>query len=382
MLFTLINENRAFINKKDAIRNEQYDVKALLLEMIDIKTAKDFLRFLEKCPYAFFSKYFFEVNDELYDEFFPYREKHIYKGSLQKTVQESYLDIDYLDDLLLREGVLGEIVMRETVSSESEKTLHRAIVSNNVYEWLYLSTIEAIIQNVQRLAELAAIALKECPKSSIKRIRIPKLDFANIVESKLTVTSDMNSDYEAESALPLLFTEDEISDIRKALAGTKYSISNGNLHHDGSYRNKHFVVRAGMSDSEIAAYIFTWFMNSLFEGSAEPYYAGNTFKVSFYEGAFKVKKSESPIRELYYELSKMAESKSFKVCLLCGKAFVDDKSRGNAALYCSRSCNTKASNSRKDKAIGYKLAGVPLEKAIEEIGIKYKNSITRWYENA
>lgn len=381
MKIAYINENRGFIRKKDAFADEEYDVRSIMMQMMGVRTAKDFLQLLNDVPLSFFLRFSFPLEDrESTIDLVPYQGEHFYKGSIENAVQKYYLDIDYLDGFLLREGVLGPLVIEEIDLCDGTTCIREALMPNEEYEYIHLSTIESLISNVQRLASLAAIAGKDDVDGFFDRQLIYGDTAACVVKSGLSATSDFNSDYKQDSLLRCLFADDEIQAISKHVKALGYAIYSGDIHGNSDIQDKPFVVREEMSDSEIAGAIFSWFMNSLFEGSAEPYYSGNTFKVSFCNGVFRVYAPRSPIRELYYELAKLAEAGSIKLCACCGRAFVDCKSRGNGALYCSRSCNTKASNKRKDLAKQYKAAGIAVEKAIKRIGSKYEKSIRAWYQ--
>lgn len=382
MKISLATENKGFIRKTDITISETYNVHNIIVEMMSIHTAKDFLAFVLHVPYSFVSTFAFPFNQrEDLRDVLPYEEKHCFTGKIEEELQKGYHEVDYLDELLLNEGILGPIVTRKIIREDGSELLIKEVEGNGRYEFIFFSSIEMLIRNTQALLRFAAIALQDKNNSAIERKNIGEAE-AQIVMSGLEVDSDINSDHIREAPLPSLFEDKELARISKYVERRGYWIDNGVLKGDGSYLDQPFLVRETMSDSEVAAYIFGWFINSLFEGNAMSYYSGNTFKVKFKDGRFKVFEPPSPLRELYHEIARIAESGNVKLCSHCGRAFIDEKSRGNKALYCSRSCNTKASNRRRDLAQQYKAAGIPIEKAIAKIGSKYESSIRAWYNES
>lgn len=383
MKFVFLNESKGIISKKNADAHEEYDVQAIVLDMVQIRSARDYMKFLEAAPYSFFSKMFFKLEGDQEDviDFLPYREPHAYKGDLARVIQKECLDIDYLDGFLIREGVLGPVSIATLSTEGVEPKSFEVFKPTGEFKFIYMQSIETFVNNVQQLCFLAAIALKgKSADGALDRDSVWGHPEYHIVRSGLSIESSFNSDYESNAPIPMLFDSMEIDQIASSIKRSGYSIYREGLSYKGDLENKAFLVREEMSDAEVAAFIFTWFMNSLFEGSSEAYYSGNTFKVGFDGKGFKVFRQRSPYRELYLQVARFAELGQTKLCAHCGRAFIDMKSRGNEALYCSRSCNTKASNKRRDLARQYKAAGVPVERAIKEIGEKYTESIRGWYK--
>lgn len=385
MKFAYLNEHVGVINKKEIDDHANYDVRAIVQAMIEVKSVRDFILLLETIPCSFFAKMFFSFDEkgEMILDYLPDKDRHTYKWDIERALQKEWLDIDYLDEFLIREGVLGPLIDNTRTSDLKDKKVRRVEHFKPVgqYEFIYMESIESIMNNVQQLCLFGAIASARTQLNDVI-VREPLWgnDGAQIIKSGLSVESSFNSDHMARAALPMLFSDKEIKALESNLGQSGFTVKYGNLHYNGDLDNKAFLVREEMSDSEIAAFIFTWFMNSLFEGGSDTYYSGNTFKVSFNNGKFEVLHQRSPFRDLYYQVAKLAEAGQIKVCAHCGRAFIDAKSRGNEALYCSRSCNTKASNRRRELALQYKAAGIPVEKAIEEIGQKYAKSIRGWFE--
>lgn len=54
MRLFLLNDLQGFIKNENATENEIYDINEILEAMIGIRTAKDFVHFLEYVPYSFF----------------------------------------------------------------------------------------------------------------------------------------------------------------------------------------------------------------------------------------------------------------------------------------------------------------------------------------
>ncbi|WP_251197518.1 hypothetical protein [Anaerotardibacter muris] len=380
MKFTFINESKGFIDKKDIVQDEKYNIRSMIISMLEVRTAKDFIKLTTTLPYSFFAKYFFEIDlEENIEDILSVNENYCFKGSIEAATQKYFIDIDYLDELVVREGVLGNAIRKPSEYRDGD--IDEIIKSNGRYEYIFLSSIDEFIQNAQRLLFLAALASRSEVDGFLERKSIGNNTNAQIVRSGLCISSDYHSERGAESALHALFDSNEITTITetiKALDDEAYNmLAKGRY----SYLNKPFIVKESMTDSEIAAFIFTWFMNALFEDNYEAYYSCNTFKVDFENGRFTVRNARNPVQEFYYEIAKFAESGVPKLCANCGRVFVDDKSRGTEALYCSRSCNTQASNKRKDLAKQYKKASVPVEKAIAKIGAKYEKSIRSWYQD-
>lgn len=272
--------------------------------------------------------------------------------------------------------MLGQLATKQTEYGAQE-----IVQLNGKYEFIYLSTMEEFIRNAQKLLECVAVATANISSGYFERQLVWRNIDAQIVESGISAYPDFHSNSERDSALSWVFDQKEIEMLSKAVLPLGYEIKGADIHNQHSYLSKPFVVRSTMSDSEIAAFIFIWFMNTLFEENYEACYSSNTFKVDFEQGRFRLHEARNPIQEFYYEIARLAESGTVKLCANCKRAFIDDKSRGNEALYCSRSCNTQASNKRKELARQYKSAGIPVEKAIEKIGNKYEKSIRSWYQD-
>ncbi len=51
-------------------------------------------------------------------------------------------------------------------------------------------------------------------------------------------------------------------------------------------------------------------------------------------------------------------------------------------MYCSGSCNTKASAARSEFAYALAAGSTPLDDAVDRIGKAYRCSVERWYEES
>ena len=85
---------------------------------------------------------------------------------------------------------------------------------------------------------------------------------------------------------------------------------------------------------------------------------------------------------MYRQCANLVAEDDIRLCSHCGKPLLVDKSRGNEAMYCSRTCNTKASAQRRETAYALAASGVPMEEAVKKIGKRYSDSIARWYKEA
>ncbi len=132
----------------------------------------------------------------------------------------------------------------------------------------------------------------------------------------------------------------------------------------------------------MATNIFLSFMNSLFEGDAEAMYSGNIFKVEHGRRGFRVLDRPGPLRDMYRQVAYLAADNSIRLCAYCCKPLLANRSRGNEAMYCSRTCNTRASAQRRETAYALAASGVPIREAIERIGDRYEQSIRRWYKES
>lgn len=85
---------------------------------------------------------------------------------------------------------------------------------------------------------------------------------------------------------------------------------------------------------------------------------------------------------MYRQCAYLIADDKIRLCAYCGKPLLADKSRGNEAMYCSRTCNTKASAQRRETAYALAASGGPMEEAVSKIGERYSDSIARWYKEA
>lgn len=105
MKFTFINENIGLISKKNICISEKYDIHKIILQMLDVRNAKDFIDFIYKAPYSFFSKFFFDLarQEEDIEEFLPQKTNYFFKGNIENAIQRHFIELDYLDELLILE---------------------------------------------------------------------------------------------------------------------------------------------------------------------------------------------------------------------------------------------------------------------------------------
>lgn len=85
--------------------------------------------------------------------------------------------------------------------------------------------------------------------------------------------------------------------------------------------------------------------------------------------------------ELTHSVEDAVLSGHVTLCRYCGTPIITRGTKDRVE-YCCNSHKTSASKQRRERAIALCLRDVPLEKAIEEIGDRYAESITKWYAEA
>ena len=282
----------------------------------------------------------------------------------------------------MKSGELGPYVKdyRLTAPGDDDPVYADIVCPPKRLYMMLVGSLESLAFNLQAIARIGAMANGEADPNGLERVPLECDVNAQVIDSKLSISSDFCMVPAQDPSYKTYFTEEDAKKVRESLGdyddegfcGLYYGKGHGSL----------FVYPTGMSDQEMAANIFVSFMNSLFEGNAETMYSGNIFKVEQTRRGFRVIDHPGPFRDAYRQVAYLAADNSLRLCAYCGKPVLADRSRGNEAMYCSRTCNTKASAQRRETAYALAASGVPVEEAIDRIGKRYERSIRRWYEES
>lgn len=387
MRLAFANEARIIVAREDAQDPTPYDASAFVAQAMSVKTARDFIQLLTDTPASFFVKYLSLMghHEERPEDILCKGSELSFKGTVAAVLEKYFPEIEYADEFVINAGTLGPVdrdfkyVVRD--NGEDREIPCTVIHPNGDYYIMYLSSIETFVHNIQGLARLAAVANGESRASELTRLDYGMPEGVVAIDSHLELWGEYNGIPAQQPPYESYFTQEVARSINDALSrhGVHEDVDGHILApgHHGIY-----IYQSSFSDQEIAANIFTSFMNTLFEGSTENHFLGNTFKVDYDGTRFHVRDARNPLREMYREIADLAASNSIRLCANCGSPLLADKSRGNEAMYCSRSCNTKASSQRRETAYALAAAGVPLEEAVARIGRRYEQSIERWYQEA
>lgn len=306
-----------------------------------------------------------------------------FKGSMAEAVK-SYPDIEYLDNFVINSGDLGPVVDDSLigVAHTGEEVRRKAIDPPKPFHELFIGLVEALVVDLQTIAKLGAIANGDTPIDDLVKVQLNCEVPVKAFDSGLYVMSDFNKIPTQSPCIDDYFTEAEIKSLRAACKEVGQDIDTQYIHASIQRKTYFFLYPPETTDLDAAANMFMSFMNNLFEGDATNLYSGNVFKVERREGGFAVVDNPGPLREMFRECACLVANHAIRLCAHCGKPLLADKSRGNEAMYCSRSCNTKASIARRDTAYAMAAAGAPVEEAIEKIGQRYETSIRRWYKES
>lgn len=118
-----------------------------------------------------------------------------------------------------------------------------------------------------------------------------------------------------------------------------------------------FVYPTSWGDAEIAADLFVALTSIALGECARD--DERPFKTWHNENGFHVRDHVNPTHAFYREVARLAEAGAFRLCAHCGWPFLADRSRDNGGMYCSSSCNTKASAARRELAYALAAAGTP-----------------------
>lgn len=384
MRISYINEGIALAWPEAMEDKTPYDIKHVISDMLAVRTTKDVIDFVLDTPASFFKDIVYVASPTpiLENDLVRYEPEHAFRGNVLGLVERNYPDVEILDTLVVKSGELGTYVDNNLLAEprDDEPIYANALYPPKRFCEIHFSTIETLILNVQAVLRMAAIANGEQPLNGLERVPLKCNVPAVAIDTGLSISSDMNRIPAQHPSYKTYFTEKEAKELKAELA--EMGIRDLCHIYHGKGRGSIFLYPEGMSDQEMAANILTSFMNSLFEKGSQLMFVGNTFKVEQTSKGFRVVDCPWPLRDMYRQVANLAADNSVKLCPYCGKPLLSDKSRGNEAVYCSRSCNTKASTQRRDTAYALAASGVALEEAIERIGGRYEQSIRRWYQEA
>lgn len=384
MKVSYINEGLALMWPEAMEDNTPYDIKRIVADMLAVRTTKDVIDFILDTPASFFKDIVYVASPTpiLENDLIRYEPDHAFRGSVLDLIERNYSDIEILDMLVVKSGELGTYVEKFLLAEprDDEPVYANVLYPPKRFCEIHFSTIETLILNVQTVLRMAAIANGEQPLNGLEIIPLKGNVPAVAIDTGLSISSDMNRIPAQHPSYKTYFSEKETKALKAELA--EMGIRELCHIYHGKGHGSVFLYPEGMSDQEMAANIFTSFMNSLFEKGSELMYVGNTFKIEKTSKGFRVIDCPWPLRDMYRQAADLAASNSVKLCPHCGKPLLSDRSRGNEAMYCSRSCNTKASAQRRETTYALAASGAPLEEAIARIGSRYEQSVRRWYQEA
>ena len=386
MDISYINEDLVIMWPEAVADSGQYDIKNVVSKLLEIRTAEDVLKFILDTPPSFFRQVIIKTHGDWIDAMdccTDIKPDARIRGSMVGLVEKRYPEIEILDGLVVKSGELGEFVENYCISnSEQRGSVYIDVIRcPKPHYFLSISFVEELALNVQALAKIGAVANGEALLDGLRKIQLDCDVKVQAVDSGLSAGADLNRLPVQNPTPDSYFTKKEIAKIEESLKTYQDSGMYWKMR-DGRTPGIVFLYPAEMSERDIAANMFISFMNSLFETDSSSIYTDNAFKVELTSDGFRVVDNPSPIRDTYRQIANLVSEKNIRLCSYCGHPILTDRSRGNAARYCSRSCNTKASVRRKEAAYALAASGIPLEDAIQRIGNSYEQSIRRWYKES
>ena len=386
MQVAYINESIAIMWPEAIEDRAPYDIKQVVTDLLALRTAKDVVDFIVKTPPSFFSNIAREstMDWQIASEFYSgWGSDPRVRGSVVDAVEKSYPNIEILDGFVVKEGVFGPYIKDYCLAepTDDDPVYADVVYPTKSYYSMLLGTLESLAFDLQSIAKIGAIANGESSPEALAKIAIECDVPVKVVDSELSITSDFNEMPCQTPPVDSYFTEEQIALIKGALEAIGFEKDFEHLYY-GEGPGSLFLYPENMSDKDCAENIFLSFMNSLFEGNAEAMYSGNIFKVERGRRGFKVVDYPGPLRDMYRQCAYLVAEDKIRLCAYCGKPLLADKSRGNEAMYCSRTCNTKASAQRRETAYALAASGVSMEEAVRRIGERYSDSIARWYKEA
>lgn len=382
-----VNDRHIFVAPEETEGDEHFDVRAIVAKATTVKTSRDFIDFMLGIPGSFFKWYAMPLwgeytpIEQLVDENAPY----IFKDSFVDTVDKYFPEIDVLDEVALQSGAIGEYVEDyppQPYPFGPDSTV--GILNIKHLRCIQLAYFEVFVKNIQQLERYGAIANGETSPFELRRIDFGVGDDIQFIDTGLSSAREYAIGFGQQSNAHDLFTSEQWARVREALIARGYDdhLVATEQTHDTEYPRSHiFVYPTSWTDQQVAADIFVSFMHLVFDDD-EDTFLNYPFKVSYDAQGFHVRDNIGAIAACYREVAYLAEARSVRICAHCGHPLLADRSRGNEAMYCSRSCNTMASAARREKVYALAASGVPVDDAIARVGSRYERSIRRWYEES
>ena len=404
-----INDRNAYVSFEETEGDEPFDVRDIVKRATTVKTGRDFIEFLLATPGSFFkwhampipARNGFVTMDELVSKY----PRYVFPESYEELVDRYYPDIEVLDEVAIKSGAIGtyteeheeEPGLLEGLGIDSTK----GVLNPPSLRSIHLPEFESFIQNIQLLERYAAIANGEVAPYKFRRIDFGCKADIQFIDTQLWGYRDYAVGFGQNTTCKELFTRDEWLEVSRVLTPRGYGhyIVPPKMMPDGTPELPfHLVIPDNWPDTthpmaqictypkswtnqQIARDIFLFFMKVIFEDEDEAF-LNHPFVVTYEDGGFHVKDNIAAIAACYREVAYLAEAKTIHVCAHCGHPLLADRSRGNEAMYCSRSCNTMASAARRERVYALAASGVPVEEAIARIGSRYVRSIRRWYDES
>lgn len=392
-----INEETAVVWSDIADDQTPYDIRQVVARMAAIRTMRDLVGFMLKTPASFFL-YDFLLPPDTQEAYSTLRRevvtlrllpvpangggrsaRHAFRGSVADAVEKDFEDIVFLDGVVATCGELGPCL-------DLGNGVFGVYAERDFY-CLDLRDIERVIQNVQSLLKLAAIANDDSSTVMLERLDVDCDAPVQFVDPGFVCSGGIVDDsalYLQSTELPDgIYSDKERIAIVEAIRNIPHPYSACESAYDDDEIRYPFVYPAGMTDREMAARAFVTFMEGMFFVDDNSGISNGTFRVNHDQKGFSVVDIPEPLHDALRLIATLAAEDSIRLCSHCGKnPVLTDRSRGVGAAYCSKSCKTMASKERRDQAYMMAAKGVPVDEAIERIGSSYEASVMRWYAEA
>lgn len=380
---------------KDEVRDESpCDWRDVVSRAVSVRTARDFVGFVLACPAALFTDNARDIATLGYispGHLTETDDTNILRGSIVDAVDRHFPDVEALDMATVRSGALGPYhaegnplgippapsgveYSTEFVSPPAEGLLQVPLVP-----------YKKLCANARTLAAYAAVACGADGSGEIRRLDLGLPDAYHAIDSRLWVTDGSHDACPADCEKPLhAVSRDDLPAVRTAMRNMGFGPTAVHTQ-DTRDVTEHpfspvFVYPTSWSDAEMAADLFVALTSIALGECARD--DERPFETWHDESGFHVRDHVNPIHAFYREVARLAEAGAFRLCVHCGWPFLADRSRGNGGMYCSGSCNTKASAARRELAYALAAAGTPIDEAVDRIGKAYRRSIERWYEES
>jgi predicted nucleic acid-binding Zn ribbon protein len=382
-----------------------YCIKDIVKDALTVKDTKSAILFIQNTPYSFLEVFRDEdslVNNMDYSSTVPYSEllylpnrdtPHDVFRNLEKCIETHYPDLAYLDDFALNSGDFGEVPDSSFVSVETtDEGIYnkRVNMENRGYAVIPLRFIGNLFLKVQTLLGYIASINQKCDLHISKEVstgeevigRYVELPFFDSERYVLPIQSPRCEELFSSSALaqiqkcmePLGYKWDTHCFLKRYGENDRRTVSD--VYFANKDGNEVLVYPPHMTEKEIAANVLTSFLRK--HDQRRDYDYPFTRIICFTNDAFHfVEPALSPLDSLDHEIARLAVNNLVHLCPFCQRPVLK-----KSETYCSNSCKTRANNQRRDKVYAMAFQNVPIEQAIETIGVKYKEAIARWYEEA